>query len=253
MITRIQGKLVEVTERAALVQVDSLTYSILIPAADYTTLLSRIDEQIDFHTLYYFEGQSQGNSFIPRLIGFSNEKDRSFFQLFTTVKGIGNRKALRALVRPFNEIACAIAQRDIAVLTELPEIGKRSAETIVAQLHGKIDDHIGAANITIEPSEPAIFNDAIEMIIRIMKSKKTLYRTYNLGDSRQEIKIYDLAKKIIKIVNKNKKIKSKKINNFSPKRRSPRMTKLLKEIDFKLNSSLNSNLIKTVKWYKKKL
>ena len=94
-------------------------------------------------------------------------------------------------------------------------------------------------------------DDAIEMIIRIMKSKKTLYRTYNLGDPRQEIKIYDLAKKIIKIVNKNKKIKSKKINNFSPKRRSPRMTKLLKEIDFKLNSSLNSNLIKTVKWYKK--
>ena len=29
------------------------------------------------------------------------------------------------------------------------------------------------------------------------------------------------------------------------------MTKLLKEIDFKLNSSFNSNLIKTVKWYKK--
>lgn len=171
MITRIQGKLVEVTERVALVQVDSLTYSILIPAADHTTLLSRIDEEINFHTLYYFEGQSQGNSFIPRLIGFSNEKDRSFFQLFTTVKGIGNRKALRALVRPFNEIASAIAQRDIAALTELPEIGKRSAETIIAQLHGKIDDHIGTTNITIEPSEPAVFNDAIEMLMQLGETK----------------------------------------------------------------------------------
>ena len=176
MITRIQGKLVEVTERVALVQVDSLTYSILIPAADHTTLLSRIDEEINFHTLYYFEGQSQGNSFIPRLIGFSNEKDRSFFQLFTTVKGIGNRKALRALVRPFNEIASAIAQRDIAALTELPEIGKRSAETIIAQLHGKIDDHIGATNITIEPSEPAVFNDAIEMLMQLGETKSDAKR-----------------------------------------------------------------------------
>jgi len=171
VITRIQGKLVEVTERAAIVQVELLTYSILIPAADYTNLLNQINQQIEFHTLYYFEGQAQGNSFVPRLIGFSNERDRSFFQLFTTVKGIGNRKALRALIKPFNEIACAIAQRDIAILTELPEIGKRSAETIIAQLHGKLDEYIGATNITIEPSEPAVFNDAIEMLMQLGETK----------------------------------------------------------------------------------
>ena len=139
MITRIRGELAELTEQSALIHVEALTYELLVPAADVPTLLSKIGMPVEFFTLHYLEGQSQGSSFIPRLIGFSSEQDRAFFVLFTTVKGIGNRKALRALVRPFMETATAIANRDTSALTSMPEIGKRSAETIIAELHGKVD------------------------------------------------------------------------------------------------------------------
>ena len=134
MITRLRGKLVAVDAGKAMIAVDAITYELLIPAADVEKLLDRISQQIEFHTMHYFEGQSQGSSFIPRLVGFSCDRDRDFFQLFTTVKGIGNRKALRALVRPFGEIASAIANKDAAALISLPEIGKRSADTIIAEL-----------------------------------------------------------------------------------------------------------------------
>ncbi len=52
---------------------------------------------ITLTTFQYLESQGQGSSVIPRLVGFQSTAEREFFELFTTVKGIGNRRALRAM------------------------------------------------------------------------------------------------------------------------------------------------------------
>ena len=139
-------------------------------------LLAKIGEQIEFYTLHYLEGQAQGSSFLPRLIGFSCERDRAFFELFTTVKGIGNRKALRALIRPFVETATAIANRDTTSLTSMPEIGKRSAETIIAELHGKVDSFVAEIASTIEITLPACCEDAVAMLVQLGETKRDAKR-----------------------------------------------------------------------------
>ena len=181
MITRIRGELVELTERSALIHVESITYELLVPAADVPTLLGKIGEHIEFFTLHYLEGQSQGSSYLPRLIGFSSEQDRAFFELFTTVKGIGNRKALRALIRPFMETASAIANRDVTSLTSMPEIGKRSAETIIAELHGKVDSFALEVASTIEVNMPPYCEDAIAMLVQLGESKRDAKRLVQLA------------------------------------------------------------------------
>ena len=182
MITRIRGELAEITERHALVHVDALTYAVLVPAADVPALLGKVGQSIEFYTLHYFEGLSQGNTITPQLIGFSCERDRAFFELFTTVKGIGTRKALRALIRPFLETAAAIANRDSDALTSLPEIGTRSAETIIAQLHGKVDHFVGDIASTIEVSLPPCCQDAIAMLMQLGETqgdaKRLVQRAY---------------------------------------------------------------------------
>ena len=43
------------------------------------------------------------------------------------------------------QIAAAIVDRDVAMLQSLPEIGKRTAETIIAALHDKVDAFAGAS------------------------------------------------------------------------------------------------------------
>jgi len=181
VITRIRGELVELTERSALLLVEAITYELFVPAANVPELLSKIGQPIEFFTLHYFEGQSQGSSFLPRLIGFSSERDRAFFELFTTVKGIGNRKALRALVRPFAETATAIANRDTKSLTEMPEIGKRSAETIIAELHGKVDVFVGEIASTIEVTMPPFSEDAILMLVQLGETKRDAKRLVQLA------------------------------------------------------------------------
>jgi Holliday junction DNA helicase RuvA len=140
MIARIEGTLEDVVDGVAEVRVgDGLVYELLVPACDAGELLMRQGRTVAFHTLHYLESQGQGSHFVPRLIGFSSREQRAFFELLTTVKGIGNRKALRAMQVSHARMAEAIAAGDAKFLATLPEIGKRTAESTIVELKGKLD------------------------------------------------------------------------------------------------------------------
>lgn len=169
MISRIEGELVGVDGSCARVQCGSLTYDVLVPACDSQRLHAQVGRPIAFDTLHYLEGQGQGASYTPRLIGFASAEQRAFFELFTTVKGLGNRRALRALQLPFGDVARAIAEKDSKMLVSLPEIGKRLAETIIAELSGKVDrfvDEPVGGRAMDEPAGPqaAMLRDALAVM-----------------------------------------------------------------------------------------
>lgn len=157
MITRITGTLETIDEGRAVIapqggpQVSAggvaFAFEVLLPAFLAVELAPRMGKPITLTTLQYLEGQGQGSSFIPRLIGFADVRQRAFFELFTTVNGIGNRKALRALARPPAAIARAIAEKDAKTLSTLPEIGKRMAERVIAELDGKVDEFLDAGSL----------------------------------------------------------------------------------------------------------
>jgi Holliday junction DNA helicase RuvA len=110
-------------------------------------LSSKIGQTVTLVTLQYLESEGQGASYLPRLIGFPTDQDRRFFGVFTTVKGIGNRKALRAMAVEPAAIARAVASKDAKELQKLPEIGKRLAETMIAELHGKVDGYLTSGEV----------------------------------------------------------------------------------------------------------
>ena len=101
----------------------------------------------------------------PTLIGFMRPEDRKFFNLFTTVKGIGPRTALKALTVPVGEIAMAIESKDSKFLVGLNGIGKRTAELIVAELAGKVKAFAtgyGTKSAAASPNRrPSMEEDAI--------------------------------------------------------------------------------------------
>lgn len=146
MIARITGRLEEIGDGAVLIDAGAgLWYEVLVPACDVERLSRRVGQEVVLYTIHYHEGDPARGTQQPRLVGFVNETDRDFFRLFTTVKGIGVRKALRALVRPPAEVAAAIANKDGKFLVALPEIGKRTAEQIVAELAGRVDEFAAEA------------------------------------------------------------------------------------------------------------
>ena len=139
MLERIRGDLRDVGDHAATVTVGNLDYEVLVPTGDAARLRLSVGEPIEFVLLHYLESQSNGAVFRPRLVGFTTENDRAFFELLTSVKGIGYRKALRSLAMPIATVARAVAEKDVDTLRALPEIGKRTAETIVLDLAEKVE------------------------------------------------------------------------------------------------------------------
>jgi Holliday junction DNA helicase RuvA len=147
MICAITGELREVDDDRIHLASGPFLFEVLVPAADINDLRSRIGDEITFHTIFDIEGDPTRGGLTPRLIGFLRPEDKEFFQLFITVKGIGPKRALRALVQPIGEIAAAIESKNTRALVELPEIGKRMAELIVAELAGKAANFAHAATL----------------------------------------------------------------------------------------------------------
>ena len=151
MIVRISGRLEQVTSKSATIDTGAgLWYEVLIPACDAGKLSSMLGQDVILHTIHHIEGDPSRGQVTPRLIGFTSSSDRDFFTSYTKVKGIGARKALRSLIRPVAEIAAAIEAKDAKVLVSLPEIGKRTAETIIAELNGKVSEFAGTQTQTVE-------------------------------------------------------------------------------------------------------
>lgn len=148
MIARIEGTLIAIEANTAQLSVggsthatssQGLTYEVLLSAYTASRLGGSIGQSVSLRTLYYIESLAQGATMVPRLAGFVSVDDLRFFELFTTCKGIGNRRALRAMTLSTGQIATAIADGDVKLLQSLPEVGKRTAETMIASLRGKVD------------------------------------------------------------------------------------------------------------------
>src|SRR5688572_19985937 len=148
MISALTGQLESVAETSVAVRSGAFVFDVLVPAADVEGLRSQVREEVTFHTIFYLEGTAGGGNLDPKLIGFLRAEDKAFFNLFTTVKGIGPKTALRAFSAPVGEIAQAIESKDNRSLVALNGIGKRTAELIIAELAGKVQKfataHVGA-------------------------------------------------------------------------------------------------------------
>jgi Holliday junction DNA helicase RuvA len=138
MITKLTGQIVRVNLDALNLAVDAVEYQILIPEFVRRQLQNRQGETISLHTLQYLEGNPTQGKLIPRLVGFLNEVEREFFELFCSVDGVGVRKALRAMVQPVADVAASIENQDVKALSALPGIGPATAERAIAKLRRKV-------------------------------------------------------------------------------------------------------------------
>ena len=173
MIARITGKLLELDSKAntILLEVGPIVYEILAPGYTISELSMATGRDITLYTLEFYEGNSaSASSFIPRIVGFPQQQDKAFFLKFTSVKGIGMKKALRAMAKRPSDIAWSIESGDASMLKTLPEIGKRTAEQIIAELKGKMAEFSDMPSH--EPSKAAkplsnIEKETLEVLIQL--------------------------------------------------------------------------------------
>ncbi|MCP4098190.1 MAG: Holliday junction DNA helicase RuvA [Planctomycetaceae bacterium] len=139
MITKLTGQLLALQETTVSIGIEPFEYEVAVPDFTRRHLQLSVGEKVNLYTIQYIDGNPQkGGRMTPRLIGFNSQIERQFFELFCSVPGLGVKKALKAMVRPVQDIAKSIEEQDVKSLTTLPGIGPAMAEKIVAQLRRKM-------------------------------------------------------------------------------------------------------------------
>ena len=133
MITFLRGHLAESFPNRAVVDVGGVGYGVHIPISTYDALpgvgqpvrlLTHLQVREDAHDLY----------------GFASEEERDLFRLLINqVSGIGPKLALAVLSgMPVATFKACVARNDLAALSRIKGVGKKTAERIVVELRDKV-------------------------------------------------------------------------------------------------------------------
>lgn len=167
MIARISGQLESLDAGRAVVAAGAVAYEVLVAPVTVDELRPLVGRTVTLHTLEYFDGNPAYGQMVPRLVGFLSELEKRFFVRYVSVQGIGISKGLKSLVMPVGRIAAAIEARDPATLSELPGIGRRTAEKIIAELCGKLDEFAIAASGRRAAEEPESKREAAAVLVSL--------------------------------------------------------------------------------------
>jgi Holliday junction DNA helicase RuvA len=173
MIRYLQGKVIRAGGGRIVVLTAGVGYEVLLPDIVWQAFLQREDggDAIELHIAYHQTAQQPK----PTLIGFTSEVELEFFEQLITVKDIGPVMASRALVMPVPHIARAIEDRDLTTLTRLKGIGRRKAEMIISELHGKVGKFaLMRQEIPQDVHEPVDFSrQVVEVLVRQLGHNRT--------------------------------------------------------------------------------
>lgn len=163
MIGYLEGKILQKYNDRILLLVNQIGFEILLPAYLMDRFQKKTDDEIVSLYIYYQQTERQPK---PLLIGFDQEMEKEFFQLFISVSDIGPLKAVKAMTIPIGDIANAIECRDEKTLKQLKGIGIRSAQKIIATLGGKMSRFIQVSSST--KTEPDVQIDLHHQVIHVL-------------------------------------------------------------------------------------
>ena len=163
MIGRISGRLVERHPPQVVVDVNGVGYEIDVPMSTFYNLPA-VGGEVTLHTHLVVREDAH------LLYGFSRESQRQLFRSLLKVNGVGPRVALAVLSGLSEpELLACLAHEDIARLTKVPGIGRKTAERLVMELRDKVDLHpvpaAGAARPVPVPADPA--QEAVSALIAL--------------------------------------------------------------------------------------
>lgn len=131
MIREIRGRVLAITPGGAVIDVAGFGIEVRLPSPG--GLVVGTEARLATHLAVKQDGME--------LYGFPDAADRDFFELILSVSGIGPKTALSVLRRaPRAALVGAIGKRDLAYLTKVVGLGKKSAEKMLVELSEKVGD-----------------------------------------------------------------------------------------------------------------
>jgi Holliday junction DNA helicase RuvA len=158
VIAHVDGTVVERREGAVVVDVNGVGYLVHVSATSLASLPA--GERVRIRTYTHVREESLD------LFGFASEEEEAVFRELIGVKNVGPRAAQNILsgIEP-RELASAVASGDVARLTKVPGVGKKTAERLCVELREKLVALARAASPRAVPARGGIVEQLEQALV----------------------------------------------------------------------------------------
>src|ERR1700687_2286285 len=148
MIGQLRGRLAEKRPNQVLVDVGGVGYLVQVPLSSYAALG-------ELHTEVTLLIHTHVREDALALYGFVSSREKHLFEMLLSASGVGPSLALKILSgMSVDELVPAIRGSDLGRLTQIPGVGRKTAERMVVELKDKLDA------VTVEAERPAASSPA---------------------------------------------------------------------------------------------
>jgi Holliday junction DNA helicase RuvA len=177
MIAHLRGKLISKHPNQAIVEAAGVGYDVVISVPTFSELPGlNAEVSLFIHTHVREDALA--------LFGFLRAQEKQLFEKLLSVSGIGPKLAITILSGMQAEaMIAAIKGNNVAALTRIPGIGKKTAERMVLELRDKLDSFSVSAEITAAatPVEEDVISALVNLGYQRPLAEKALARLGNVS------------------------------------------------------------------------
>ena len=169
MIAHLRGRLLAKHPNQAIVETGGVGYDVTISVPTFSDLPA-IGDEVTLHIHTHVRED------LIALYGFLRPAEKRLFEKLITVSGIGPKLAITILSgMAADEMVKAIRGNDVARLTRIPGIGKKTAERMVLELRDKLPAE-GVVESAVMPAISAVEEDVLSALMNLGYQRATAER-----------------------------------------------------------------------------
>lgn len=160
MIAHLRGRLLDKHPNQAILEIGGIGYDVTITVPTFSALPG-LGSEVALHIHTHVRED------VLALYGFVQPEEKQLFEKLITVSGIGPKLGITILSgMPSEEMVRAIRGNDIARLTRIPGIGKKTAERMVLELRDKLPVE-SAGDVAPVPTLTAVEEDVLSALMNL--------------------------------------------------------------------------------------
>jgi holliday junction DNA helicase RuvA len=160
MIAHLRGKLLAKHPNQAILETAGVGYDVTISVPTFSDL-PELGSEVALHIHTHVREDTIA------LYGFLRSPEKMLFEKLISVSGIGPKLAITILSgMPADDMVGAIRGNDVARLTRIPGIGKKTAERMVLELRDKLPQP-GAPSAPAVPALSATEEDVLSALLNL--------------------------------------------------------------------------------------
>jgi Holliday junction DNA helicase RuvA len=172
MIAHLRGKLISRHPTLVIVETAGVGYQVTISVPAFAELPS-LGSEVALHVHTHVREDQLA------LYGFLRHEEKQLFEKLITVSGIGPKLAITILSgMPAQDMVNAIRANEVARLTKIPGIGRKTAERMVLELRDKLPPS-GTEQVQVVPSLSATQEDVLSALINLGYQKAVAEKALN--------------------------------------------------------------------------